>query len=401
MPATANNRAFLQSGGSSVIIVCSIEMPMAIQSTRVDKMETTTPPFRGVDITELGLPIGPTWRKRSAERQGVWSLSPTIQSRPIFIKFSNIHRRTLLRHLWAANSLDLMLDAVLTMLSTCFNYLNPFFLNPDSRILTAIDKVDATPADRSKAYVYAVLMFISSLAKAESDLQHLWFGRRAATRVRSELMAAIYDKALKRKDYSGIVDKDKQTEKKDDTTSSPNGSADKSKKKGKGKDKDAEKTDDPKAGADVGKIVNLMAGDANRICQVVTGLYLIYSAPLEIIIGCAYLYHLLGISAFAGFVILFAGWPLNTLLAKRSIRIQKGNLAARDKRMGVLNELIGAVSINPAIKMSLHLTPAQVKFIKFFAWEERWIDRAMDARGQEMKWMVKGTVFLSQGTDEL
>ena len=37
------------------------------------------------------------------------------------------------------------------------------------------------------------------------DAQHLWFGRRAGTRMRSELMAAIYDKALKRKDYSGIT----------------------------------------------------------------------------------------------------------------------------------------------------------------------------------------------------
>uniref|UniRef100_A0A0W0EW54 Putative multidrug resistance-associated ABC transporter n=1 Tax=Moniliophthora roreri TaxID=221103 RepID=A0A0W0EW54_MONRR len=357
-----------------------LNMPMAIPSTRINKTEIGYS-ISPEDYTTVWGWVSFNWvyplvrrgRNTTLNDKDVWSLSPTIQSRPIFIKFSSMYRRTLLRRIWATNSLDLMLDASLTMLSTCFNYLNPFFLN---HILTAIDKEGATPADRSKAYVYAVLMFISSLAKAECDLQHLWFGRRAATRVRSELMAAIYDKALKRKDYSGVVDKDKQAEKKDDTaSSSPNGPADKGKKKGTGKDKDAEKTDEPKAGADVGKIVNLMAGDANRICQIVTGLYLIYGAPLEIIIGCAYLYQLLGVSAFAGFVVLLAGWPLNTLLAKRSIRIQKGNVAARDKRMGVLNELIGAV-----------------KFIKFFAWEERWIDRAMDARGQEMKWMVKARV---------
>lgn len=53
--------------------------------------------------------------------------------------------------------------------------------------------------------------------------------------------------------------------------------------------------------------------------------------------------RLLGFSAFAGFVLLMAGWPLNSFITKRSIRIQKGVLAARDKRMGVLNELIGAV----------------------------------------------------------
>ena len=77
-------------------------------------------------------------------------------------------------------------------------------------------------------------------------------------------MAAVYDKALKRKDLSGIVDKDKKEEKNSD------------KKKAKA---DKSKADDPKAGADVGKIVNLMAVDANRIAMIVSGMYFIYSAP--------------------------------------------------------------------------------------------------------------------------
>ena len=83
--------------------------------------------------------------------------------------------------------------------------------------------------------------------------------------------------------------------------------------------------------------------------------------------------RLLGISAFAGFVVLLIGWPLNNFIARRAIRIQKGVSAARDKRMGVLNELIGAV-----------------KFIKFFAWEERWIQRVLGARETELQWFIKG-----------
>ncbi len=72
-------------------------------------------------------------------------------------------------------------------------------------------------------------------------------------------MAAIYDKALKRKDYSGIVDKDNKQD--------PKASA------------EAEaKADDPKAGADVGKIVNLMAGDANRVAMTVSAMYFIYGS---------------------------------------------------------------------------------------------------------------------------
>ena len=43
--------------------------------------------------------------------------------------------------------------------------------------------------------------------------------------------------------------------------------------------------------------------------------------------------------------------------------------------MGVLNELLGAI-----------------KFIKFFAWEDRWTKRTMDARNKELSWMVKSRI---------
>lgn len=86
--------------------------------------------------------------------------------------------------------------------------------------------------------------------------------------MRIELMAAIYDKALKRKDYSGIVDKDKLKDgaEKSAGDSSKNPTA-----------------DDPKAGADVGKIVNLMAVDANRIAMMISGLYFIYGGKIVLV----------------------------------------------------------------------------------------------------------------------
>lgn len=31
----------------------------------------------------------------------------------------------------------------------------------------------------------------------------------------------------------------------------------------------------------------------------------------------------------------------------------------------------------------------QVKFIKFFAWEDRWIARALEARKKEIDWLIK------------
>ena len=222
-------------------------------------------------------------------------------------------------------------------------------------------------------------------SQAQADVQHLWFGRRAATRVRSQLMAAIYDKALKRKDFSGIVNKDNSKEASD------------GKKDSKAKAGAEAKEDDPKPGADIGKIVNLMAGDANRVAMTISAMYLIYGSmscqpalllglwltvsfkvhsrsslhvssftskpPNAFYTGTKDGHSLLGWSAFAGFLILVLGWPLNSFIAKRSIRIQKGVMAARDKRMGVLNELIAAVcylSEDSWSDIDLHLTKDQI-----------------------------------------
>ncbi|KAF9442983.1 hypothetical protein P691DRAFT_713861, partial [Macrolepiota fuliginosa MF-IS2] len=343
-----------------------LRMPFALPSERVKK-EDIGRTISQEDYATLWswitfwwvYPIVRKGRAITLNEDDVWNLSPTQQSRPMFAKFSQTKRPTLLRRLWATNSLDFTLDFCLTLISVGFKYAGPFFL---MRILDEIDNEKPTRANKGKAYIYAFLAFACTLAKAQADVQHLWFNRRAATRIRSELTASIYEKALKRKDYSGVVNKDKDK--------GAEGHAEKKSKSEKEAEK--EKADDPKAGADVGKIVNLMSGDVDKIRFSVSGIYLLYSIPVEITTAGVFLYRLLGSSAFVGFAILLLGSPLNNALSKRAVRIHKGVMTTRDKRMGVVNELIGAV-----------------KFIKFFAWEDRWIQRALDARENEMKWMVK------------
>ncbi|KIJ98840.1 hypothetical protein K443DRAFT_680424 [Laccaria amethystina LaAM-08-1] len=159
-------------------------------------------PFLGPTLVDLG-------RDTTLNESDVWNLSPTMQSHPIFVKFSAIVQL----------SLDLILDFSLTFVSVVFNDAGCFFLK---RILDAMDLEYPTSESQTRAYIYAFLSFTCRLLKAHADVQHLWYGLPASTRIRSGLMAAIYDKALKRKDFSGVVNKEEKDKHKDKTTTDDN-----------------------------------------------------------------------------------------------------------------------------------------------------------------------------------
>src|SRR6266852_1730408 len=137
---------------------------------------------------------------------------------------------SVLSYVCANDSFD-SIDFVLTLVSVCFNYTSPFFLKyallclrlgiyihgflgaywmqlvmkPPSLALELTSThlwLSYSPCAKFVNHFLSVILLITRIPQAQADVQHLWFGRRAATRIRSQLMAAIYDKALKRKDFS-------------------------------------------------------------------------------------------------------------------------------------------------------------------------------------------------------
>ncbi|KAF7974527.1 hypothetical protein HWV62_11990 [Athelia sp. TMB] len=354
---------------ATIALLCVVlSMPLAIPSNKVRKSDIGVTVSPDDYVTLWGWitfswmsPIMKKGTHTTLVESDIWKLSPTMSSKPLFAKFASTIRPTLLKRIWAANKYDMMLDMSLTCLGVVFSYAGPFYLR---KLLDQVDHEDITTEERSNAYLYAFLAFVFRLLKSQCDLTRFWAGRRACCRVRAELMAAIYAKALKRKDYSGIVDKDKLREAADKKAdaASINASA-------------ADKANDLKSGADIGKIVTLMSVDASRSASAMGVLNMLYESPLEILLGTIFLYRLLGWSAFAGYAMMFASFPINSFMTKRAIKVQKGTSVARDKRMQLVHELISAV-----------------KFVKFFAWEGRWIERVMNARKHELNWIIKSRI---------
>ncbi|KAJ7784816.1 hypothetical protein B0H14DRAFT_2630628 [Mycena olivaceomarginata] len=185
---------------------------------------------------------------------------------------------------------------------------------------------------------------------AQSYLQHLWHGRRTSTCIRVELIAAVYDKALRRKDFSGLVDKDKAREAAERKAELQSTSLKATQKKAQKQAQkvSTEKADDPGAGVDTGKIVNLMAGNQTRVSTIVERIQ--------------------------GFVMLLVGWPLNSYVVRRRVRMHKCELTARDGRMSMVNELIDSTGLTAGA--------GQVHQVLR-------VGGALDAREVETKGMIK------------
>ncbi|BEI93418.1 uncharacterized protein CcaverHIS019_0510460 [Cutaneotrichosporon cavernicola] len=306
------------------------------------------------------------WSSTPMNEEDLPTLSETLCTRQLFELFKTIRKSKLLYKILAANRFDVFMDCLFTLTSVIFNYLSPFFLK---KILDGV--TSGSSKDITQAYLYAFAALLASILKAVSDMIHLWHSRRANVRIRAQLISAIYHKALLRKDTAGVVapkEKEEATGKDKDKDKAKDGG------KSKGGKKDKKEEEKPET-ADTGKVVNLMSTDANMVAGVFAMAYYLYSTPIEIVVASVFLYQILGWSAFAGMGVLLVATPINSYLSKRAMRIQKDLLKARDKRMTVMNELISGIS-----------------FIKFFAWTEKWKQRAQDARNNELSQMIRSII---------
>ncbi|KAK4048522.1 hypothetical protein OIV83_004690 [Microbotryomycetes sp. JL201] len=285
----------------------------------------------------------------------VWQLPNTMSARDVRKHLRSLRSKRLIPRIIYNNSLDLTLSLSLGLLSSSLSYIGPFFLQ---RILSALTPQDpSVPYDpnlRKSAYIYAVMAFAAQVARAEVDLQQLWHERRAIIRTRTGLMSEIYEKALKRRDLAGVISKNEEA----------------GMKKNKNDEKQSKPT--PPAGVSTGKVVNMMSTDANKIANQLMNLSSIVAAPFELIVAVTFLYQLLGWPAVAGLSIMLVSLPVNHVLSQRRVRIHRSVLASRDRRMEVLNEFIQAI-----------------RFVKYSASEQQWLDRTFQARNEELAWLLR------------
>ncbi|KAI8923601.1 ABC transporter type 1, transmembrane domain-containing protein, partial [Entophlyctis helioformis] len=282
------------------------------------------------DLVALG-------NRRPLEQEDVWDMIDGDKTETLIREFNELkmkHKNASL----LSNLITLVLP--LFIFQTCTAFLScvlifagPFFL---FRIVSHIQD-PATHGPAWGAWVHLAGLFASSMLKSIIDGQLYFTGRRVGTRMRSVLIAELYNKSLHR--AQGV--------------SAP---------------REGGESEEDDGQASLGKIVTLMSVDTERIRNFVSYSHHIFMEdPLSVIFAIWGLFGVLGWSAMAGVALILIFSPIASKLGSASAKLQEDLMSKTDKRINIINEMLQGIRI-----------------IKYLAWENHFAKQIAEARAAEL-----------------
>ena len=172
---------------------------------------------------------------------------------------------------------------------------------------------------------YGVLLafafLVSEACRSIGTNQHWVISVLAGLRVRTAVRAMIYDKALQVRDAS----------------------------------------------IDPGRTVTLLTNDAQRISDAVNNFDMLLATPPILLTTLAVTWAKVGPAAFAGFLVMLVGLPLQARIAAWTGSIRRRAVKITDERARLMAEAL-----------------AGIKLIKYFGWERAFAGRLAEIRGREV-----------------
>ncbi|KAG0021359.1 Multidrug resistance-associated protein 4 [Entomortierella chlamydospora] len=176
-------------------------------------------------------------------------------------------------------------------------------------------------------YLYALGLFLTSIASSVCIQQVMVECTRIGVQVRAGLMVLIYRKSLKLSSAHGGI----------------------------------------------GNIINLISNDCNRVAESFVNFHFLWSSALEILVVIALAFVELKIAAIPALIILILLFPVQYLLSFYTARANAMATNSTTARIHIMSELLTAI-----------------KLIKFYAWESYFRDRVTRVRAKEMDEIRRG-----------
>lgn len=327
--------------------------------------------------------------KKTYELSDVWNLAAKDKAAAVIANYRQFKKTSALAyHLLKYFKRGLLIQGAWAVVSGFLTFAPTLLLKA---ILEYIERPDLTP--RNAAWFYVMLLFASGCASALADGQALWIGRKVCIRIRAVIIGEIYAKALKRR-AAANSDKVLGEEKKKEEDEEKPGFLKRVLTFGQKKEKKPandtataknDKKEDSEGQVTTGAIINLMAVDAFKVSEISAYLHFLWAnTPVQFAVAIGLLYNVLGYSCIAGIGMMVVLLPLNLWVAKQFTKIQKLILAATDARIHSTNEVL-----------------TNIRIIKYFAWEQRYIGVVNEKRYSELKhlkrryfmWAIAATIW--------
>ena len=312
-------------------------------------------------------PIIWTGYKKTFQLTDVWNLAARDKAANILADYRQLEKTTILAwHLLKYFKAGLLLQAAWACLGGFLTFAPTLLLRA---ILEYVEAPDQTPRD--SAWLFVILLFFSGAASALADGMALWVGRKVCIRLRAIIVGELYAKALRRRIGTSA---DKVLGASTKGQGSPDTLWGRVKRFGRKKKDQARQVDEdaaakPEAQVTSGAIINLMAVDSFKVGDISAYLHFLWAnTPVQLIVAVVLLYQILGYSSIAGIGMMLLLLPVNLYISKRFAAIQTTILAATDARIHTTNEVL-----------------TNIRIIKYFAWERRFVSNVSEKRTTELK----------------
>lgn len=245
---------------------------------------------------------------------------------------------------------------------------------------------------------YACVILVLRLASAQLNVFTLWYQRRSYERCRGELITMLYEKTLHRKILGArqdeknaqIPDDDISQVREDNNgeTHAENGTPKpptknwyqfllaairpSTKKNG---EKATKKENDP---ASMGKILNLMRGDAYEIAQRFWEFSDIITKPAGAIFAIILIWRMLGWACLLGVLALGVSQLFNIVIARLQVHFEKKRRSATDEKIQRVNQFIESI-----------------RHLRWYGWQDAWLEGILESRQKELHLRIANIIFVT------
>lgn len=218
---------------------------------------------------------------------------------------------------------ELLFAQFLKLIYDLLQFVNPVIL---SALITYIELKDEP---QWKGYILILGLFLTSLVQSLFYHQHFYWSVSLGMNLKSSLINTVYQKAL-------IINAESRSK------------------------------------STVGEIVNLMSIDCERIQNCTTYLYVMWSAPLQIILCTYLLWQEVGAATLSGLAVMVLLIPINIFTTAKTRKYQVNQMHFKDSRLRLVNEVLGGM-----------------KILKLYAWEGSMEKKVLNIRDKELSVLSK------------